>query len=188
MVLFRKAWGREGKAGLFCVHISRHLFIGILESSHVRFLAPSSSPALDNEGLFELTRCPSLTRVISSSFAETTKEHSCSQGKKPKLVKMWSKLVKMCLFHLTTTGFLCSFCRWQRDSPCQRRAPSQLKKLFVGEGRRGGISKEMDESRFKLWNSLKLFPKEHIPINFSPMNIGENGSIFIPGWGYKAQK
>ena len=31
--------------------------------------------------LFELTRRPSLTRVVSSSFAETTKEPGCSQVK-----------------------------------------------------------------------------------------------------------
>ena len=45
---------------------------GKLEASLVRFLAPSSLPALSNEGLFELTRWPSLTRAVSSSSAENT--------------------------------------------------------------------------------------------------------------------
>ena len=34
----------------------------------------TASTALANQGLFELTRRPSLTRAVSSSFAETTKE------------------------------------------------------------------------------------------------------------------
>merc|ERR1711951_191978 len=37
-------------------------------------LLMTSSPALANVGLFELTRRPSLTRAVSSSFAETTEE------------------------------------------------------------------------------------------------------------------
>ena len=40
--------------------------------SLVRFLAPSYSPALANEGLFELTRRPSLTLAVSLSSTETT--------------------------------------------------------------------------------------------------------------------
>ena len=51
------------------------------KSSLVRFLAPSSSPALANEGLFELTRHPSLTRAVSLSSTETTEEPGCSQVK-----------------------------------------------------------------------------------------------------------
>ena len=53
---------------------ARKLFPGFgdLEASLVRFLAPSSSLALANEGLFELTRHPLLIRVWLS-FAETTK-------------------------------------------------------------------------------------------------------------------
>ena len=47
-------------------------------------LLMTSSTALANEGLFELTRRPSLTRAVSSSFAETTEEPSCSQVKRPK--------------------------------------------------------------------------------------------------------
>ena len=54
---------------------------GKLQAGLVHFLAPSSSPALANEGLFELTRRPSLTRAVSSSFAETTEEPGCSQVK-----------------------------------------------------------------------------------------------------------
>ena len=44
-------------------------------------LLMTSSTALANEGLFELTRRPSLTRAVSSSFAETTEEPGCSQVK-----------------------------------------------------------------------------------------------------------
>ena len=47
-------------------------------------LLMTSSTALANEGLFELTRRPSLTRAVSSSFAETTEEPGCSQVKRPK--------------------------------------------------------------------------------------------------------
>ena len=46
-------------------------------------LLMTSSTALANEGLFELTRRPSLTRAVSSSFAETTEEPGCSQVKRP---------------------------------------------------------------------------------------------------------
>ena len=48
-------------------------------------LLMTSSPALANEGLFELTRRPSLTRAVSLSFAETTEEPGRSQVKKLKL-------------------------------------------------------------------------------------------------------
>ena len=47
-------------------------------------LLMTSSPALANEGLFELTRRPSLTRAVSLSFAETTEEPGFSQVKRPK--------------------------------------------------------------------------------------------------------
>ena len=47
-------------------------------------LLMASSPALANEGLFELTRRPSLTRAVSLSFAETTEEPGFSQVKRPK--------------------------------------------------------------------------------------------------------
>ena len=43
-----------------------------LELTLIRFLAPSSLPALANEGLFERTRHPLLTRAVSSSSVETT--------------------------------------------------------------------------------------------------------------------
>ena len=61
----------------------------ILESSLVRFLAPSSSPALANEGLFELTRRPSLTRAVSLSSVETTEDPGCSQVKKTHFNQSW---------------------------------------------------------------------------------------------------
>ena len=44
----------------------------------------TASTALANEGLFELTRQPLLTRAASLSFAETTEEPGCSQVKKLK--------------------------------------------------------------------------------------------------------
>ena len=47
-------------------------------------LLMTSSPALAYEGLFELTRRPSLTRAVSLSFAETTEEPGFSQVKRPK--------------------------------------------------------------------------------------------------------
>ena len=48
-------------------------------------LLMTASTALANEGLFELTRRPSLTRAVSLSFAETTEEPGRSQVKKLKL-------------------------------------------------------------------------------------------------------
>ena len=47
-------------------------------------LLMTSSTALANKGLFELTQHPLLTRAVSSSFAETTEEPGCSQVKRPK--------------------------------------------------------------------------------------------------------
>ena len=41
----------------------------------------TSSTALANKGLFELTRRPSLTPAVSLSFTETTEEPSSSQVK-----------------------------------------------------------------------------------------------------------
>ena len=75
----------------------------------------TASTTLANEGLFKLTQRPPLTRAVSLSC----------------LILVWQPL------HLTTTWFLCSFCEWQQDGLCQQRAPSQLKKPFVGKGRRG---------------------------------------------------
>ena len=49
-------------------------------------LLMTSSPALANEGLFELTRRPSLTRAVSLSFAETTEEPGFSQVKSQNFV------------------------------------------------------------------------------------------------------
>ena len=75
------------------------------KSSLVRFLAPSSSPALANEGLFELIWRPSLTWAVLLSYAETTEEPGCSRVKRTHFdVKIfWD-------FYLTTTGFsICSF-------------------------------------------------------------------------------
>ena len=46
-------------------------------------LLMTASTALANEGLFELTRRPSLTRAVSLSFAETTEEPGYSQVKGP---------------------------------------------------------------------------------------------------------
>ena len=118
------------------------------KSSLVRFLAPSSSPALANEGLFELTRRPLLTRAVSLSSAETTENPVVVRWK-------WHILTNFDLilaFSLDCNWILGSFRWWQRDGPCQRRAPSQLKKPFVGEGRRGGRSKETDETPFKYPN------------------------------------
>ena len=45
-------------------------------------LLMTASTALANEGLFELTWRPSLTRAVSLSFAETTEEPDCSRVKK----------------------------------------------------------------------------------------------------------
>ena len=87
-------------SGLFFVHISRHLFFTIKNivvnwdtwiESRDSFLAPSSSPALANEGLFELTRRPSLTRAVSSAYAETTENL---------VVVRWESHL-----YLTTAGF-----------------------------------------------------------------------------------
>ena len=47
------------------------------------------STALANKGLFELTRRPSLTRAVSSSFAETTEEPGCRQVKRLKFSLIW---------------------------------------------------------------------------------------------------
>ena len=51
-------------------------------------LLMTSSTALANEGLFELTWHPLLTRAVLLSFAETTEEPACSQAKKLKLDKI----------------------------------------------------------------------------------------------------
>ena len=51
-------------------------------------LLMTSSTALANEELFELTLCPSLTQAISLSFAETTEESECCQVKKLKFDKI----------------------------------------------------------------------------------------------------
>ena len=122
------------------------------KSSLVRFLAPSSSPALANEGLFELTRHPLLTRAVSSSSAETTENPVVVRWK-------WHILTNFDLILAFSPDYnrvLGSFRGWRRDGPCQQRAPSQLKKPFVGEGRRGGRSKETDETRFK-YHNLRLY-------------------------------
>ena len=47
-------------------------------------LLMTSSTALANEGLFELTQCPSLTWAVSMSLTETTEEAGCSQMKMAK--------------------------------------------------------------------------------------------------------
>ena len=52
-------------------------------------LLMTSSTALANEGLFELTRRPSLTRAVSLSLAETAKEPGCSQVYRPKKTTAW---------------------------------------------------------------------------------------------------
>ena len=56
----------------------------LIQVSSVSLLMTAST-ALANEGLFELTRRPSLTRAVSLSFAETTEEPGRSQVKKLKL-------------------------------------------------------------------------------------------------------
>ena len=56
-----------------------------LESSLASLLM-TSSMALANEGLFELIRCPLLTRAVLLSLVEITKEPAgCSPVKRPKL-------------------------------------------------------------------------------------------------------
>ena len=40
--------------------------------SLICFLAPSTLPVIDNEGIFELTQCPLLPRAVSFSYVETT--------------------------------------------------------------------------------------------------------------------
>ena len=69
-------------------------------------LLMTASTALANERLFELTRCPSLTRAVSSSFAETTELPGCSQVKKLKLKQIWTKFWPI---NLTKTWILGSF-------------------------------------------------------------------------------
>ena len=54
-------------------------------------LLMTASTALANQGLFELTRRPSLTRAVSLSFAETTEELGRSQVKKLKLKQIQTK-------------------------------------------------------------------------------------------------
>ena len=61
--------------------VSRQLLTNDLNQVSSVSLLMTSSTALANEGLFELTRRPSLTRAVSSSFAETTEEPGCSQVK-----------------------------------------------------------------------------------------------------------
>ena len=61
--------------------VSRQLLTNDLNQvSSVSWLMTSWT-ALANKGLCELTRRPPLTRAVSLSFAETTKEPGCSQVK-----------------------------------------------------------------------------------------------------------
>ena len=77
---------------------------------------------------------PVLTQAVLLSFAETTKEPGFSQWKSKKKLPIQTKFWP---FHLTKTRFLDSFREWQWDGPIQQRAPSQLKKPLIGEGRWG---------------------------------------------------
>merc|ERR1711923_572986 len=64
--------------------VSRQLLANDLHQVSSVSLLMTSLLALANEGLFELTRRPSLTRAVLLSFAETTEEPGCSQVKRPK--------------------------------------------------------------------------------------------------------
>ena len=64
--------------------VSRQLLMNDLNQVSSVSLLMTSSTALANEGLFELTRRPSLTRAVSLSLAETTEAPGCSQVKKLK--------------------------------------------------------------------------------------------------------
>ena len=57
------------------------------------FLLMTASRALANEGLFEPTQRPLLTRAASLSFAETIEEPHCSQVKKAKTRQNLDKIL-----------------------------------------------------------------------------------------------
>jgi len=59
----------------------------------------------------------------------------------------------------------------------RQRAPSHLKKVFVGEGWRGGRSKETDETNFKLSKCREEFSGLK---KTSRKNFGHHGRIFTP--------
>ena len=67
----------------------------------------TTSTAVANDGLFELTRRPSLTQAVPLSFNKLPRNQ---------VVVRWKSLIKF------------------RPSPCQRRAPSQLKKTLCWRG------------------------------------------------------
>jgi len=210
----------------WCLFQARKLFpaFGKLEVGLVCFLAPSSSPALTNKGLFEMP-------FFSSSSVETT-ENTAAVRK---------KLVS----HRNMTRFSVVSSDDDKTARFNEGRRVSWKSPFVGEGHQGGYSvlgfkfqwllhistsqkwvqkftqdiridkirllnlftnvynytivdkcknsvtflwapthcggrrKEMDQSGFKLWNSLKLFPTDHFSNNFSAMITGENGSIII---------
>ena len=76
-------------------------------------------------------------------------------------LKIWPIYSKFWPPHLKTTWFLGSFRALQWDGLCQQRVPSQLKKPFVGEGRRGsheqGNGRDLIQDLLKTWRlTLKL--------------------------------
>jgi len=147
------------KTFLWCLFQARKLFsaFGKLKEILIHFFAPCSSPALANEGLFELTQCPSLTQLSSS--AETTVDWllpSCSQ-------------VKIALSP-DYNQVLGSFRGWQQRVQCQLKKPFN----WLGPVRRKerGIRQESIQVTKFL---KKFFPTNHFSNHFS-----SNGNIFIP--------
>jgi len=142
--------------GLFFVHIARHFqwkkyiysLIGTLESSHFRFLAPSFSLTLTNEGFYELTWRPLLTQAVA--LVSLLLNHS--------QVKRHFFFTKFTFFVLSPDNsvHLDSFLGWHQHCAYQQRVTSQLKRPFIAEGRQGGRSTEKDETRFKFPN-LRLY-------------------------------
>ena len=72
--------------------VSRQLLTNGLNQVSSVSLLMTSSTALANKGLFELTLCPSLTLAFSLSFGETTKEPGCSQVKRPKFLSTFGQV------------------------------------------------------------------------------------------------
>ena len=129
----------------------------------------TSSTALANEGLFELTRRPSLTRAVSLSFAETTEEPGFS------LVKS-QNFVWIC--------FNFSFFTWLRPGSSVVSADDNDSLARAIEA---VMSKEKDETWFKFCSKLgdSIWKKDSDHTCLRPVREGQVQDV--PDAGSDAQ-
>ena len=136
-----------------------------LASSLVRFLAHD---CLDG---------PLQRRALWAGHSQKLPRKSRS-GDKAKIVSIFGQSLA---FYLTTTWFPGSFCKWQRDCPCRRRAPSQPKKPFVGKGRHGsheqGNRRDLIKVYLKPWRLSLELDNDHTWFSLVPPSGGSLGTI-----------